>query len=171
MPTYGFEVYWNTPLSCYGATGNVCVVSGTQTPLPQYTNAIDCINIGGGDWIARTTKTLCETGTCSVSSYTDENSCVAAGGTWTQPGIWRGPIAYSTTDVTWNQVGFFTVAGGATANYSYPAAAGLTLITQQWMVNDPPDSQEAYAHTVTVTGINVSASGGNQDTIILVLGR
>lgn len=139
MPTYGFEIYWNTPLSCYGGTGS--------------------------------TKAACEAGSCSDTTYTNESSCVAAGETWTQPGIWRGPIAYSTIDVTWNQIGFFTVGANQTASHTYSAAAGLTLKTLQWLLNDIPSDQQARTHTVTVSGVTVSASGGTVETAVLVLGQ
>jgi len=78
---------------------------------------------------------------------------------------------YSTRHITWNQVGFFFVPADGETVMQYPAAGGLEIITMQFMVNDTPSDQEAYAHTVIVSGTQISAGGGNQDTAVLVLGR
>jgi hypothetical protein len=80
-------------------------------------------------------------------------------------------LAYSTTDVTWNQVDFFYVAGGGSASHVYPTIAGREVLTTQVLVNSPPTNRRAYAHNVTVSGTTVSASGGSENAYILVLMR
>jgi hypothetical protein len=80
-------------------------------------------------------------------------------------------LAYSTTDVTWNQVDFFMVAGGGSVSNNYPVISGKEVLTTQIMVNSPPLDRRAYAHTITVSGTNVSVSGGTEAAYILVLMR
>lgn len=80
-------------------------------------------------------------------------------------------LVYDSTSVTWNQVGFFTALADQTVVKDYPAAGGLELITMQFMVNDLPSDQEALSHDVVISGTQVTASGGNQTTVVLVLGR
>jgi hypothetical protein len=83
----------------------------------------------------------------------------------------NGSLAYSTSDVTWNQVDFFMVAGGGSASYDYPVISGKEVLTTQVLVNSPPTNRRAYAHTITVSGTNVSVSGGSEAAYILVLMR
>ena len=83
----------------------------------------------------------------------------------------NGTIVYSTADVTWNQVDFFTVAGGGSASYTYPVLSGREVLTAQLFVNSPPLDRRAIAHTITVSGATVSVSGGSEQTFILVLMR
>ena len=82
-----------------------------------------------------------------------------------------GALTYSTADVTWNQVDFFQVAGGATASNVYPALAGRETLIVQVFVNPPPLTRRAVAHTATVSGTTVSVSGGSETSYILVLMR
>jgi len=80
-------------------------------------------------------------------------------------------LVYSTDDVTWNQVDFFTVAGGGSASYTYPVLSGREVLTAQMFINAPPITRRALAHTITVAGTTVSVSGGSESTYILVLMR
>jgi len=82
-----------------------------------------------------------------------------------------GGLTYSTDDVTWNQVDFFTVAGGGSASYTYPVLSGREVLTAQMFVNAPPTTRRALAHTITVASTTVSVSGGSETTYILVLMR
>ena len=84
---------------------------------------------------------------------------------------WDGGIVYTSTDVTWNQIGIIDCPANTSVSRSFPAASGLSLATQQFLVNNVPDNQEGYSHTVTISGTTVSVSGGNQQTIVMVLGR
>jgi hypothetical protein len=80
-------------------------------------------------------------------------------------------IVYSSTDVTWNQVDFFSVAGNGSESHDYPALAGREVLTIQMFINPPPVDRKALAHNVTVSGTTVSASGGSEAAYILVLMR
>jgi hypothetical protein len=83
-----------------------------------------------------------------------------------------GTIAYTSTDVTWNYIGFITVAANTGTTQSFSAAAGMTLATQQWLPNVVPNNQEAYTHTVVVSGNTVTVSNnGTVATNILVLAQ
>jgi hypothetical protein len=81
-------------------------------------------------------------------------------------------LVFTTTDTTWSLVGVINVAAGASETRAFPAAAGLTLITQQWRINVLPDVQEAYSHTVLVLGNTVEVqNNGTVSTTILVLAQ
>jgi hypothetical protein len=82
-----------------------------------------------------------------------------------------GGLSYSSNDVTWNQVDFFEVVGDGSASYSYPVLAGKEVLTAQMFVNSPPTDKKAKAHTVTVSGTTVFASGGSEASYILVMMR
>jgi hypothetical protein len=83
-----------------------------------------------------------------------------------------GKIGLNTSSMTWSYVGFLTVAAGQSTSQNFPAAAGMILMTQQWIPNVLPNNQEAYTHTVTVTGNTVSvSSNGNVTTNILILAQ
>lgn len=80
-----------------------------------------------------------------------------------------GTLAFSSDDVTWNQVDFLYVAGGGSVSHDYPILSGREVLTVQMMIDAPPTTRKAIAHTVTVSGTTVSASGGSENTYILVL--
>jgi hypothetical protein len=82
-----------------------------------------------------------------------------------------GGMTYSSDDVTWNQVDFFRVDGGSSASKDYPVLAGREVLTAQMFVNAPPTDAKATAHTVTVSGTTVSATGGSEASYILVMMR
>jgi len=73
--------------------------------------------------------------------------------------------------VTWNQVGFFQVSGNGSVSYDFPALAGREVLTAQVMIDAPPLTRRAIAHTITVTGTTVTASGGSENTYVLVMMR
>lgn len=78
---------------------------------------------------------------------------------------------YSSDDVTWNQVDMLFCPGGGSAAQSYSVLAGKEVLTVQMMINPPPLTHAAIAHTIAVNGTTVSAGGGSEDTYILVLMR
>lgn len=82
-----------------------------------------------------------------------------------------GHLVYASTDVTWNQVDFFYVAANGSETHTYPALAGRQVLTVQSFINPPPTDRKAIAHTVTVSGNTVTASGGSEAAYILVLMR
>lgn len=83
----------------------------------------------------------------------------------------NGTLSYSTADVTWNQVDFFFVAGGGSASNTYSVLADREVMVLQIMVDPPPSDRRAIAHTITVSGTNVSVSGGSEAAFVLVLMR
>jgi hypothetical protein len=81
-------------------------------------------------------------------------------------------LVFTTTDTAWSLVGFFAARQGVAFSTSYPAAAGMELRTLQQLIDVLPNDQEAYTHTVTVSGNTVASVGdGTQDTLIMVFGR
>lgn len=83
----------------------------------------------------------------------------------------NGVVTYSTEDVTWNQVGVLYCPANGSAAQTFPALTGKEVLTAQIPINPPSLSSRTYAHTVTVSGTSISASGGNTDAYILVLMR
>lgn len=82
-----------------------------------------------------------------------------------------GSLAYSTNDVTWNQVDFFFVPGGGDVWKNYPALNGREPLAVQVMIDPPPLNRRAIAHTITISGTVVQVYGGSENTYILVLMR
>ena len=82
-----------------------------------------------------------------------------------------GALTYSSSDVTWNQVAFFRVSGNTSVTNSYPIIYGREVLTLQLLINAPPTDRRALAHNVTVSGQDVSVSGGSEDAYISVLFR
>ena len=82
-----------------------------------------------------------------------------------------GNLAYSTTDVTWNQVDFFYVPGGGSVSNNYSELSGRTALVLQTFIDPPPTDRKALAHSVSVSGTNVTVSGGSEAAYILVLMR
>ncbi len=83
-----------------------------------------------------------------------------------------GSIAYSTTEVSWSQVGFFVAPANKETSIDLPGAGGLELATMQFPVymNDM-EGIAVKAHEVTISGTKITASGGEAASSILVLGR
>lgn len=82
-----------------------------------------------------------------------------------------GGLTYSSTDVTWNQVDFLYVGGYGSVSHNYPVLSGKEVLLVQMMIDQPPVDRRALAHNVTISGTTVSASGGSENTYILVLMR
>jgi hypothetical protein len=84
-----------------------------------------------------------------------------------------GNLILSSTDMTWSYVGFITVVASESKTEAFPAAAGMVLMTQQWLPNVVPTDQEAYTHIVSVAGNSVIVDGTNATvtTNILVLAQ
>jgi len=86
-----------------------------------------------------------------------------------------GSLGFSTLDITWMQIDQFTVAANASVSNSYPEVTGMTVIAQIQMINDPPESQEAYAPEVTISGTTVSVAPytgkTSEQVIIMVLAQ
>lgn len=82
-----------------------------------------------------------------------------------------GTLAFSSADVTWNQVDFLYVERGGDVWRDYPVLAGKEVLTAQMMIDPPPIDRKAKAHTITVSGTTVHVSGGSENTYVLVLMR
>lgn len=80
-------------------------------------------------------------------------------------------LVFSTDDITWNQVDFFSVAGYSNTNVSYSVLANKEVLTLQILINAPPTDRKAVAHTITVSGTAINVSGGSESAYILVLMR
>ncbi|MBK5942702.1 hypothetical protein [Halorhodospira halophila] len=84
-----------------------------------------------------------------------------------------GVLAYSTQDVTWNQVALLTVPGGASQSITRPVLIGREVRVAQVFINPPPTDRKAVAHDVSVDSSSgqVDIGGGSEDELILVLMR
>ena len=82
-----------------------------------------------------------------------------------------GGLAYSSDDVTWNQVDFLLVPAGGDIWRDYPALQGREVLTVQMMIDPPPIDRKAIAHTITVSGTVVHVAGGSEKTYVMVLMR
>lgn len=82
-----------------------------------------------------------------------------------------GALTYSTSDVTWNQVDFFSIAANGSVTNTYPALAGREFLSFQVLIDPPPLDRKAIAHTITRSGTQVSVSGGSENAFILILMR
>ena len=82
-----------------------------------------------------------------------------------------GGVTYSTKTVTWNQVDMLLCPASQTTRGSYPVLAGKEVIAAQVMINPPPITRKAIAHSINVNGIDVTVAGGSEDAYVLVLMR
>jgi hypothetical protein len=83
----------------------------------------------------------------------------------------NGALGYSSADVTWNQVDFFRVEGGASSSRDYSVIAGREVLLFQILINPPPLDRRAIAHNLSVSGQTVFAGGGSEASYVLVLMR
>jgi|APCry4251928276_1046603.scaffolds.fasta_scaffold150449_2 hypothetical protein len=88
-------------------------------------------------------------------------------------GVFRsnGALAFSSDDVTWNQVDMLYCPGGSTTNRTYSMLAGREVLAVQVMIDPPPLNRRAIAHTVSVSGNNVTVSGGSEAAYVIILMR
>jgi hypothetical protein len=88
-----------------------------------------------------------------------------------------GSLKYSSTDVTWNQVDYFTVTAlpsPQSVTNTYPVIIGKEVLVLQLLIDAPPTNRRAVAHTITKETGNtgtVTVSGGSENALILVLMR
>ncbi len=81
---------------------------------------------------------------------------------------------YDSRTIAWNQVDMFLVPAGLATNRSYPYLAGRTLRATQMFVNTHPqdgtgEAGKALAPLLEISGTNVTVSGGNRDTYVMVV--
>ena len=88
-------------------------------------------------------------------------------------GVFRsnGALAFSSDDVTWNQVDMLYCPGGSTNYRTYGMLAGREVLAVQVMIDPPPLNRRAIAHTVSVSGTNVTISGGSEAAYVIILMR
>jgi hypothetical protein len=85
-----------------------------------------------------------------------------------------GSLAYSSSDVTWNQVDAFQANGGYTYAKTYSVISGKTVQVVQMFIDPPPTDRKALAHTISrggVGGTGITVYGGNETSYIIVLMR
>ena len=88
-------------------------------------------------------------------------------------GVFRsnGALAFSSDDVTWNQVDMLYCPGGSTTCRTYSMLAGREVLAVQVMIDPPPLNRRAIAHTVSISGNNVTVSGGSEAAYVIILMR
>jgi len=81
----------------------------------------------------------------------------------------NGILRFDSTDVTWNQVTFYTVAANGSDSRDIPEISGKAVAVGEIMIDPPLTTRKAVAHNITVNGTTVSVSGGSEDVYIIVL--
>lgn len=82
-----------------------------------------------------------------------------------------GHVRLDTSKQTWSYAGYFNAPANTTTSRTFPHVAGMTLIAQQHLLNDLPMDQKVISHTLSVSGNTVTASGGNKESIVVVLAQ
>ena len=85
----------------------------------------------------------------------------------------NGLVAYDSNSVTWNQVDQLYVAGGGSGTFNYPILIDKEILVTQILVDAPPLTRRAVAHTITTNNTNgtISISGGSENAFFWVLMR
>lgn len=83
----------------------------------------------------------------------------------------NGALAFSSDDVTWNQVDMMYCPGGGSVQGNYSVLAGREVLAVQIMIDPPPLNRRAVAHSISVSGTNVTVSGGSEAAYIIILMR
>ena len=83
----------------------------------------------------------------------------------------NGALGFSSDEVTWNQIDLLYCPGNTATYRYYPALVGREGLGVQILISPPPLNRKAIAHNVTISGGNVSVSGGSENAYILVLMR
>lgn len=83
-----------------------------------------------------------------------------------------GKVYFSTASQTWSYLGTLIAQPGQSATLNIPAISLVSeVIFQRSFIDSPPGNQEAYIHSVSLSGTTVVALNGNVRTLITVLGR
>jgi hypothetical protein len=95
-----------------------------------------------------------------------------------------GALTYSSNDVTWNQVDYFTVTAlpsPQSVTKTYPIIIGKEVLILQLLIDAPPTNRRAIAHTIIYNNTATSSwgtapgavniQGGSENALILVLMR
>jgi len=83
----------------------------------------------------------------------------------------NGALIFSSASVTWNQVDMLFVAGGGSVNNNYSILAGRETLAVQVLIDPPAITHASIAHTISISGTNVSVSGGSVNAYIIILMR
>lgn len=84
----------------------------------------------------------------------------------------QGTLLLDSQSVTWNFVSAVVAPANTAASASIDTHGVLTEFQVfRSFVNAIPDNQEAVAHSVSISGTEISATGGTVDTLVVVLGR
>lgn len=83
-----------------------------------------------------------------------------------------GTLAYTTDDVTWNQVDFFYQPAYTDVTNTYAVLVGRESLVSQFFIDPPPSDRRAVAHNVSVgSNGSVRVWGGSVGAYIIVMMR
>jgi len=85
----------------------------------------------------------------------------------------NGLVAYDSESVTWNQVDQIYIAANGSGSWTYPLLINKEILVVQMLIDPPPFTRAAVAHTITTnnqTG-QISISGGSENAYFWVLMR
>ena len=82
-----------------------------------------------------------------------------------------GTVWMDSTLITWNLVQAYQVDAGATDSRSFPELVGREFMAVQIPLEVPKVNDYTYEKSISVSGNNVTVSGGNQIALIVVLCR
>jgi hypothetical protein len=87
-----------------------------------------------------------------------------------------GDIYFDSDTIAWNYMGSFIAPADTTEATSMPTISLVNeTLVQRFFVDEAPGDQEAYLHSVTISGTTVTANSGTAvgkvRTLVIVLGR
>lgn len=85
----------------------------------------------------------------------------------------NGLVAYDSNSVTWNQVAQVYVASNGSGSWTYPLLINKEILVVQMLIDPPPITRAAIAHTITSSNVTgtISISGGSENAYFWVLMR
>lgn len=87
-----------------------------------------------------------------------------------------GTTYFDTDSITWNYMGAFIANADSNASVTISSLSLVSeTLVQRFFVDEAPGDQEAYLHSVSISGTTVTASTGTNlgkvRTLVVVLGR
>lgn len=85
----------------------------------------------------------------------------------------NGLVAYDSESVTWNQVDQVYVPENGSGTWNYPLLINKEILVVQMLIDPPPFTRAAIAHTITSSNVTgtISISGGSENAYFWVLMR
>lgn len=85
----------------------------------------------------------------------------------------NGLVAYDSESVTWNQVDQVYVPENGSGTWNYPLLINKEILVVQMLIDPPPFTRAAIAHTITSSNVTgtISISGGSESAYFWVLMR